>query len=78
MQCGSGINRTRRRALRQHRRRYNNDAYDDREDRDPGCRGRQFGHEGRDNQKKGNRVATGERGKRRKSNERRAMTSKNP
>ncbi len=77
-QCGSGIDCTRRQAPRQHCRQYNDDTNDDRDDPDRGCRGRQFGRKGHDNQKKGNRVATGERGKRRKSNEHRATTSKNP
>ncbi len=63
---------------RSYRRRYDDDADDNRDDRDRGRRGRQFGREGRDNKKKGNRVASGERGMRREGDERQATTSKKP
>ncbi len=57
----------------------NDDERDDRnrDDHDRGHRGCQCGCIERDNQQKGNRVAMGERGKRREGDNRQATTSKN-
>jgi hypothetical protein len=56
----------------------NDDIDDDRNDRDHGRRGRRYGRVECDNQKKGDRVATGERKKRREGDDRQATTSKKP